>query len=164
MENNPFKKVWTKKNLFNFILSISSLLFLFSLFLPYAYTLNGNQNLSFIKGYEIFRFRSDTGFLHYIAILYAFSLVISQLLFLIPLFSCFSKEESKKVAFRFEFVLSLFQVVSEVIAVCLLSQCSKMLLYVEFGSIVSAVAKGLLFLFICYVFLRNHQYSKTKAS
>lgn len=164
MGNNLFKKVNTKKNLFNFILAVSSLLFLFFLFLPYAYTLDGNQKLFFIKGYEIFRFRSDTGLLHYAALLYVFSLVISQFLILIPLFSCFCKEETQKIAFHFDFALSLFQAVSEIVAVILLSQCGEMLLYVEFGSIISAVAKGLLFLFICFVFGYHHRYSKTKDS
>lgn len=162
MRNNPFKKVNAKKNLYNFILAISSFLFLLFLLLPYAYTLDGNQKLFFIKGYEMFHFRSDTGLLHYVAILYVFSLVISQFLILIPLFSCFSKEETQKIALRFDFALSLFQALSEIVAVILLSQCGKMLLYVEFGSIISTIAKGLLFLFICFVY--HHRYSKTKAS
>ncbi len=101
--------------------------------------------------------------IHYGVILFLIGYVFSGLLAFFGIMGIVTRKELFKSIFSILFVISFFQTGAEITGMVFLSGCEKMNLFLEFGSYVSVITKGILLLFLIGYFVYFKMRS-TKAS
>lgn len=165
MNQQWLKKYISKDNLPYIVSFFIGLITLFFFFFPYLYSIDKKTDLPiFVSGFDSLLLLQDTNtIIHYGVTFILIGYIFSAFLLLFGALGIFGKKEWHKSVFPLIFTLSLFQVGFEITGIVFLSKCQNMNLYLEFGSYLSVILKGIFFIFlICYFFYLRKM--KRKAS
>ena len=140
---NRFKRAWNKKRIPYFILLGYSIFCLLSFFLPLLYSVVDHQ-AKFISGFDLFKLLEDTSTsLHYGCILFISGYVMAILVLFISFFGLLCQDENIRVPYLMAVIVMLAKLISEIIGIVLLNQCQSMNLHLEFGSYLTIILSGL---------------------
>lgn len=153
---NRFKRAWNKKRIPYFGLLGYSIFCLLSFFLPMLYSVVDHQ-AKFISGFDLFKLLEDTSTsLHYGCILFISGYVMAILILFIALFGLLCQDENIRIPYVMAVIVTLAKLVSEIIGIILLSQCQSMNLLLEFGSYLTIILSGLIWVgLIIYAVLKK---------